>query len=481
MVLTIFFHFRFQFMLLQFLMYPISAFVFYFVSNKEIKHFLSGFLGVCMCQWLFKSMWIHSLIASTVTYLLCLTCLRKNIHIIVVAWTFGYLLGLFLYLSWSHPLMMDCFFAHMVVTVKLTMFGFNYHDGNTVLSKDKQYTRQELKLFHERNKVALHNLPSLFHFLCYMYCYCNCFNDPTFEYTHYNNAMERTDVNSKSNGVKRGKKLSPLFAAIERLLVSLFCLYLYTQLRYVFPVSYVYDVNFINDTTLLYRLWFILMSSFVERLRYYYTWKLVEGANVMAGFGLIEHDGGTGTDAGTGKDHGTAVSWSGVDTVDMLGFETATSIQSFSRCWNKRTQHWLEHYVYKRSGNSLLTTYVFCALWHGFSPGFFLYFGFVFILTNVERMLRKLLNGSALFAYLQYDTVVVKEKVIVLYSVHNVMRWFVCWLPVSLMVNCMVVFCSAGSVENCWLTVLSLRGVPHVLAIVLYAVLMLLPNKSKTL
>ena len=36
--------------------------------------------------------------------------------------------------------------------------------------------------------------------------------------------------------------------------------------------------------------------------------------------------------------------------MDILGFETAGHISSNTRAWNKRSQGWLERYVYMRTG-----------------------------------------------------------------------------------------------------------------------------------
>ena len=73
--------------------------------------------------------------------------------------------------------------------------------------------------------------------------------------------------------------------------------------------------------------------------------------------------------------------------MDILGFEFSQSIRAASRAWNKGTQNWLERYVYTRTGNSLMATYFISAFWHGFYPGYYLFF-----------MSRKWLFGSTVCA-----------------------------------------------------------------------------------
>ena len=71
---------------------------------------------------------------------------------------------------------------------------------------------------------------------------------------------------------------------------------------------------------------------------------------------------------------GNPKGWNGVSNMDILGFELAPNIRDLSRSWNKGTQVWLERYVYSRWGNSLLATYSCSAIWHGFYPGYYIFF-----------------------------------------------------------------------------------------------------------
>lgn len=74
------------------------------------------------------------------------------------------------------------------------------------------------------------------------------------------------------------------------------------------------------------------------------------------------------------SEQGTSRGWNGVSNMDIIGFEFAPSIREASRAWNKGTQNWLERYVYSRTGNSLMATYFVSAFWHGFYPGYYLFF-----------------------------------------------------------------------------------------------------------
>lgn len=41
-----------------------------------------------------------------------------------------------------------------------------------------------------------------------------------------------------------------------------------------------------------------------------------------------------------------------VSNIDVMAFETSCNIATNTRAWNKRTQGWLERYVYMRTGEA---------------------------------------------------------------------------------------------------------------------------------
>ena len=114
-----------------------------------------------------------------------------------------------------------------------------------------------------------------------------------------------------------------------------------------------------------------------DRFKFYFAWKVAEGASVLAGFGF----------EGFG-DNGKEIGWKGVENIDIIGFEQATCVRNLTRCWNKRTQKWLERYTYNRTGRSLIATYFISAFWHGLYPGFFMFFMAVPMLTEIERLVK---------------------------------------------------------------------------------------------
>ena len=83
-----------------------------------------------------------------------------------------------------------------------------------------------------------------------------------------------------------------------------------------------------------------------------------EGANILAGFGYDPR----------------SQNWNSLSNMDIVAFELAGNIRTGSRSWNQRTQQWIERIVYVESGKSLVATYFVSAFWHGFYPGYYIFF-----------------------------------------------------------------------------------------------------------
>lgn len=120
------------------------------------------------------------------------------------------------------------------------------------------------------------------------------------------------------------------------------------------------------------------LRFFFIRGKYYFAWKNAEGAN------NIWHAGFNGFD-----DKGESKGFTNCSNMDIIAFETAPNIKTFSAAWNKRTAHWLAHYVYMRTGGSLAATYGMSAFWHGFYPGYYMFFLSIPIATACERIGKK--------------------------------------------------------------------------------------------
>jgi hypothetical protein len=201
---------------------------------------------------------------------------------------------------------------------------------------------------------------------------------------------------------------------------------------------------------------------FGDRLKFYFAWKVAEGACVLGGFGFEGYDSA-----------GNVKGWKGVENIDILGFELATNLQSISRNWNKGTQGWLERYTYNRTNRSLVATYVISALWHGLYPGFFMMFLSMPLMTNCERLIRAKINPYFCDGYDGFNASSYPKTIVA------TVYWHVCWIFTMATMNYVVQVFSMGSLENSLNALRSYYYVPHIAMFVCYAVLEMVPTPRK--
>jgi hypothetical protein len=366
--------------------YPFAVF-FKQLSHAPTKHLFSIIVGIFMMQFVYGPNWIHSLITAVGTYLIMAIGPAKYQHLIVFVFVMGYMCVTHLYRMYVDYMGFSFDFTgtQMVLTMKLTSIAWNYYDGT--VDKDNLEAKQEDKrkaaVYAYRARFAIHKLPNPIEFFGYVYCFTCILAGPAFEYTDY---MAGVNVNSiqppkQEKSTQPRKPPSSVLAALGRLLIGLCWMLFYMKLFPTYATRMVAKQEFIASHGLVYRCLFTSLALLVERSKYYYVWKVAEGASIMGGFGFQGYDS-------TGEPKG----WGGVENIDIFTFETASCVSTLSRSWNKRTQGWLERYTYSRTNNSLVATYFVSALWHGFYPGFFLFFLSLPLMSEVERAVRKKMN-----------------------------------------------------------------------------------------
>lgn len=470
------------------------------LSLHKFKHFLSMAAGLVLLRYVYGIDYMHGVISTTITYIICLVAPRNRVHIYVFIWAMGYM-------TFSHLYRMTFFYmvdqfdftrTQMVLTMKLTSFAYNLYDGrcdddssintdvqkskatdssstqsgaarcsiqgsdvtgsssdseDTINSSRKVDSSNYVKRTAEaRARYAITDLPSPLEFGGYVFCFPNLLAGPAFVYADYIRGINHAEVDSRVAGVTDEQKLcgkdsgrngtvrqanehgheqpSSVLPAMHRLLVGIVSLMIYFAISSQAPITRQYDPTWQATHSFFYRLAFVSVSFLGERFKFYFAWKISEGACIMGGFGCEGTEGSRSESRGEGRKEenvsvlggrvegssaqnssekgpesmtyfGTfrrnvIVGWRGVENIDILAFESGTNIQSLSRAWNKRTQNWLEQYVYHRTDRSLIVTYTVSALWHGLYPGFFMFFFAAALMSASERLIRIKVNPLVL-------------------------------------------------------------------------------------
>ena len=364
-----------------FLCYPLGM-IMQSLPYGKTRHIFSFLGGAFLLQFTLRIQWIHQLITSLAAYLMFALLPRKVSKIavpvfVMIYMTLGHLHRQYVnYLGWD----LDFTGTQMVLTQKLYMMAYNLYDGE-ILAQGK-----ENRASKKCAKFALKDLPGIFEFLGYTFCFSNVLAGPAFEYATYAHAIDGSLLYT-SEGKPHGKIPSNVMPTLKPFLASLIFMGLYVVLHGMFPLLDPIDPQKNTPALLkpefLARPWterylYMWIALLGVRQKYYFAWKNAEGAlnTWYAGFEGFD-------------DNGNPLGWETGDNVHVLKFELAPNVQTLSREWNKKTSLWLNRYVYIRTNGNLGAVYSMSAFWHGFYPGYYLFFLSVPLLTFCERLGRK--------------------------------------------------------------------------------------------
>ena len=157
-------------------------------------------VGMLLAQFVFGSDWIHSMASSLGTYVLCLVTPPKYVHIVVFIWAMGYMTASHISQMQGDDKYLKGIFDYtgtqMVLTMKLTSFGYNLYDGT--YDRDKVFGElkdgKTKKMMEERRKYAVTSLPNPIEYFGYIFCFTCLMAGPAFEYNDYVDGTQHVNV-----------------------------------------------------------------------------------------------------------------------------------------------------------------------------------------------------------------------------------------------------------------------------------------------
>jgi hypothetical protein len=417
------------------------------------RHLFSFLLGAFLLQFTLGVQWIHQLISSLVAYAMIVTLPRKTLKTVLPAFAMLYLTAGHLHRQYINYLGWDLDFTgcQMVLTMKLYMIAYNLYDGELLAQGKDDRAAKKCATF------ALKTAPTLLEFLGYTFCFSSLLAGPATEYSVYLGAINGT-IFKKADGTS--KTPNNVVATVKPLIVSFIGMGMFLFLGGRFPLldptdpqkntPFILTEEFLSKPFLL-RYFHAWMGLLGVRQKYYFGWKNAEGAQ------NIWYAGFDGWD-----DKGEPLGWETSSNVDILGFELASDVQNMSKNWNKKTSFWLTRYVYIRTGGNLFAVYAMSAFWHGFYPGYYIFFLSVPIATFCDRLAKKKLS----------PLIPPSSSLHMLYS-------FMGTLSTTVTINYMILpfVLLAGSWS--WQAYVSFYFFGHIGCVVFYAALSCLPTPKK--
>ncbi|XP_003424410.1 lysophospholipid acyltransferase 1 isoform X2 [Nasonia vitripennis] len=265
----------------------------------------------------------------------------------------------------------------MVITQKVTSLAYSVHDG---------LTRKEDELTPSQRHHAVHKMPTALEYFSYVFHFQALMAGPIIFYRDYIDFIHG-----------RGQKLlkgtydeqigqvneivlepSPRLVVIKKVVASLLCALIFVTMLPSYPMQKIKDDDFLYNTSMLYKYWYLTIATMLIRFKYYHAWLFADAICNNSGLGFNGYN-----------EDGTA-RWDLISNVDAFKFETALSLRDSIEAWNKGTNRWLRMIVYERvERNKTVFTYALSALWHGFYPGYYLTFAGGAFFTFASRAVRR--------------------------------------------------------------------------------------------
>ncbi|XP_059484313.1 lysophospholipid acyltransferase 6 [Neocloeon triangulifer] len=358
--------------------------------SATTRHRVCLLFGIALSWFCYGKRTIHILGMPTICYIMMKVQGPTTAHRTVLFISLVYLSLIHLY----HQFIEKNFFSvdvtgpMMVVTQKVTSLAYSLHDGN-VEKKEKLKPMQALH--------AIKNLPSPLEYFSFVLQFQTILAGPLVLYNDYHNYIhgvalaECQSLASQGNNSKFKDSYvepSPMKAVLNKVAGSIFCLVFFLWMIPLFPIGRVKDAEFLTTKGVPAQILYLIVATSLVRLKYYHAWLLADAISNASGLGLRVPT--------NPKEQPT---WDLISNIDVIGFESGTSLRDSVSAWNKGTSTWLRLLVYERNTKMrTLQTYILSAIWHGFHPGYYLTFlsGALFTVAarSARRCLRHHFTGS---------------------------------------------------------------------------------------
>ncbi|XP_035209746.1 lysophospholipid acyltransferase 2-like isoform X3 [Stegodyphus dumicola] len=267
--------------------------------SPEIRHVVALAIGIGLGYFCFGYQISHLVVQATLSYIIMNTVSPQIMHRLVLFVSLMYLSYMHLmrltydYGGWT----VDVTGPMMITTQKVSSLAFSLHDG---------LCQNEEKLTPEQRKRAVRHVPTVLEFFSYIFHFQALMCGPLVFYNDYADFVE---------GKNYVKNASPEVVVARKVIVSIFCaLFLVTVVPY-FPITYLQDPKFLNNTPWYSKLTYLLFATSVVRSKYYHAWLLGEAVCNASGMGFNGY-----TSDGRSK-------WDLMSNVDIIRFEIRRSIR----------------------------------------------------------------------------------------------------------------------------------------------------------
>lgn len=350
-------------------------------ATPAARHVYGLIIGLALGYFCFGRQAIHLASLPALCYVAMRTQNPRNMQRVVLAIALIYLSCIHfqrqIYDYGSYTL--DITGPLMVITQKVTSLAYSIHDG---------LTRREDELTPMQRHQAVQKIPTTLEYFSYIFHFQALMAGPIifyrdymdFIYGHHLPGSKSLTIFYDKNSQEKEIVLepSPTLVVVKKVVASLACAIVFITFISDFPIQRVKEDEFLKNTSMLYKMWYLMLTTMLSRFKYYHAWLFADAICNNSGLGFSGYD-----ERGKPK-------WDLTSNVDVYKFETSLNLRDSIESWNKGTNLWLRSIMYERAGrNKVLFTYALSAFWHGFYPGYYLTFASGAFFTVAARSVRR--------------------------------------------------------------------------------------------
>eukprot|EP01113_Clastostelium_recurvatum_P026253 TRINITY_DN3152_c0_g2_i3.p1 TRINITY_DN3152_c0_g2~~TRINITY_DN3152_c0_g2_i3.p1 ORF type:complete len:490 (-),score=107.59 TRINITY_DN3152_c0_g2_i3:21-1490(-) len=360
------------------LAYPL-AFLLKYINNQHVKHVYGIVFGLVFCTWcLGEWAWVHSFISSTIVYIMLRVLPIQYSYKVVFVFVMSYISGSHIYRMYTDYMgwTLDYTGSQMVVTLKLISLAFNYYDGHR---KDTHRMTDEMK------RRSIRVLPNLLEYYGFIYFFPTFLAGPPMEITDYLSYMNRSMFGNSNRTIP--STLVPTLVTLSKALLMLPMVFISnTMFSPYFLISPAFQALPMTE-----KIWRVHLHAFPARFKYYFAWYLTEGSCTACGLGY------SGSVKSSTPGQPPIAKFDRYVNSHPTRIETASNMRDIINNWNMGVNDWLRNYVYLRvtppgskpSALATLATYGTSAFWHGFYPGYYIFFLLSGLITEIAKDMRR--------------------------------------------------------------------------------------------
>lgn len=200
-------------------------------------------------------------------------------------------------------------------------------------------------------------------------------------------------------------------AGLKQFLAAVICMVSFITFKEKLPFFWVSSDEYCSKS-LLYKVFYYMISAgLVIRAKYYTGFKLAESSVIFCGLSYDYVNKKVSNSNESNNKENEALSddaenhnFTKIENVKITYFELEIDPNEKINFWNRSVHLWLKYQVYfrlinlphkffyKKFENASLCVFVISALWHGFYPGYYIFFIQMYFFQQAAKMLEKKIN-----------------------------------------------------------------------------------------